>query len=60
MSRFTLDWIISTLKKSGCNSKRVVIERLENCKYEELVDLSIDLALQAGKRCVIESEKGGE
>ena len=55
--KLTLDWIINTLKKSGCNSKQVVIDRLENCEYEELVDLSTDLRLQAGKRCVIESEK---
>lgn len=35
----TLDWIITTLKKSGCNSKQIVIDRLEKAHYGELKEL---------------------
>lgn len=32
----TLNWIITTLKKSGINSKKIVIDRLENASEEDL------------------------
>ena len=35
----TLDWIIATLKKSGVNSKKLVIDRLENASHKELYEL---------------------
>ncbi len=41
--KLTLDWIIATLKKSGINSKQVVIERLENANKNELRNLSNDI-----------------
>lgn len=34
--KLTLDWIITTLKKSGCNSKQIVIDRLEKASEEDL------------------------
>lgn len=41
--KLTLDWIITTLKKSGCNSKQIVIDRLEKAHCGELKDLINDL-----------------
>jgi hypothetical protein len=34
--KLTLEWIISTLRKSGINSKKIVIDRLENASEEDL------------------------
>ena len=39
----TLKWIIETLKKSGINSKQLVIERLENATSYELLELFVDI-----------------
>lgn len=39
------DWIISTLKKSGINSKKKVIDRLENISFEELKRFERDIKL---------------
>lgn len=34
--KLTLDWIVRTLKKSGINSKQIVINRLEKASEEDL------------------------
>lgn len=39
MNKLTINWIISTLNKSGINSKKQVRERLQNASIEELEDL---------------------
>ena len=38
-TKLTINWIISTLNKSGINSKKQVRERLQNASIEELEDL---------------------
>lgn len=42
-NHLSLDWIISTLKKSGINSKQVVIDRLEKASNGKLRYLSNDI-----------------
>jgi hypothetical protein len=37
--KLTLEWIISTLRKSGINSKKIVINRLEKAHCGELKEL---------------------
>lgn len=39
----TLEWIVSTLKKSGVNSKKQVIDRLEQATPFELLELFQDI-----------------
>lgn len=39
----SIEWIINTLKKDGCNSKKQVIERLENADINELHYLKRDI-----------------
>jgi len=43
----SLNWIISTLKKSGINSKQLVIERLEDITLGDISDLNNDLSNKA-------------
>jgi hypothetical protein len=40
MEKLTINWIKKTLKISGKNSKQLVIDRLENATFDELVDLN--------------------
>jgi len=40
MEKLTINWIKETLKISGKNSKQLVIDRLENATFDELVDLN--------------------
>lgn len=39
ISNLTLDYIIDTLKKSGINSKKLIIEKLENATEFDLLTL---------------------
>ena len=50
----TVEWIISTLKKSGINSKQIMIDRLENSSKNELRNLSNDI------QYVMSHMKGGQ
>ena len=40
MEKLTINWIKETLKIRGKNSKQLVIDRLENATFDELVDLN--------------------
>lgn len=39
----TLDWIITTLKMSGVNSKKLVVDRLEKMNVNEMFDLEVSI-----------------
>lgn len=39
------NWILTTLKKSGVNSKKQVIDKLESLTFEELKKLERDIKL---------------
>lgn len=39
----SLEWIIKTLKKDGCNSKKQVIDKLEKANLNELHYLKRDI-----------------
>lgn len=38
--KLTINWIITTLKKSGINSKQIVIEKLQLASNDDLITLS--------------------
>ena len=38
--KLTINWIINTLKKSGINSKQIVIDRLQLVSNDDLIALS--------------------
>lgn len=38
--KLTINWIINTLKKSGVNSKQIVINRLQLASNDDLITLS--------------------
>ena len=38
--KLTINWIINTLKKSGINSKQIVINRLQFASNDDLITLS--------------------
>lgn len=46
MNEITIQWIIDTLKKSGCNSKKIVINRLSNLSNEDLESLLKDVCIK--------------
>lgn len=46
MNNLTIQWIIDTLKKSGCNSKQIVIDRLSNLSSEDLDNLLTDVCIK--------------
>mgnify|MGYP000935696564 CR=1 FL=1 len=39
-NQLTIEWIKSTLKMRGVNSKKMVIDRLDNATHKDLYDLS--------------------
>lgn len=56
INNLTLDWIISTLKKSGINSKQIVIDRLEKASDDELDELSCSIFKESVRRRSIEKK----
>lgn len=46
----TVEWIIETLKKSGCNSKQIVIEKLENANSNDLYNLWFSLVYKINNK----------
>lgn len=46
MNELTIQWIIETLKKEGCNSKKIVIDRLSNLSEEDLDALLTDVCIK--------------
>ena len=53
----TIKWIIEELKKSGCNSKQVVIDKLESASHKELYELSEDAKGEIYRRYLFKEEK---
>lgn len=45
----TINEIITTLKKSGCNSKQQVIDSLENMSRDDLLELQRDVKERIAK-----------
>lgn len=50
MEKLTIDWIKKTLKISGKNSKQIVIDKLENATFDELVDLNGSVLEEISKK----------
>ena len=53
----TIDNIVDTLKKEGVNSKRQVIEKLENASEDDLLHLSNDCMFKILYGCPFEKFK---
>lgn len=50
MEKLTIDWIKKTLMISGKNSKQVVIDKLENATFDELVELNGSVLEEISKK----------